>query len=243
MGEVRTKSLAEQVVERIVDLIADNNLANGDRLPSEKELSELFGVGRSTIREAVSQLQNLQVLSVKQGKGTFVKEVSTATLLKSQSPLYRFVDLGRNELHHALDVKKLLQLEIIRLAAKNAAKEDLAELYDCYHRHRSAVESLSVYQFDLEMQSLFAQASGNSILPLALGFVNNFLEKYSSIIADTLDIPEYAGRILEQYRLILRAVESGDGERAAEAMLRHLNTSRTAILASFDIFAAQRRLG
>lgn len=242
MGSVTTRSLAEQVMEKIMDLVAEQRLEPEDRLPTEKELAELFGVGRSTIREAVCQLQNLGVVSVRQGRGTFLQKVSTDTLLKSQDPLSKFVDLERDELQDVMDVRKLLETEIVKLVARRIDDQGIVELRECYRQHREAKDSLSAYERDLEFHMRLASLSGNSILPLTLNLVNSFLERYTSIVAGTLDMPEYSEKILEQHRQILLAIEARDERQAAQAMLRHLNTSQIAVLASFDIFVERRKL-
>lgn len=242
MAEITVRSLSEQVVDGLLKLVDERKLEAGDRLPTEKELSELFGVGRSTIREAIVQLQNLGVLSVQQGKGTFLRKISATSLLKNQDPFYKFVDLERNELRDVMDVRKLLEREIVKLVTNRITEQGLKELRKCHQKYRTAQDPLLAYELDLEFHMLLARLSGNSILPLTLSLVNNFLDRFMPIMARTLELPEYAEKILEQHRQILLAIEAGDEKRATSAMLRHLNTSQMNILASFDIFAEQRRL-
>ena len=70
--KVEKKTLADEVSEQIQKRIALGEMSVGSKLPTEKELSDMYGVGRSTIREAVSVLSNIGLLRVMQGKGTFV---------------------------------------------------------------------------------------------------------------------------------------------------------------------------
>lgn len=236
------QSLAEQVMDKIMDLVAERRLEPGDKLPTEKDLTELFGVGRSTVREAIVQLQNLGVLSVRQGRGTFLKEVSTHTLLENQNPLYKFVDLKREELQDVMDVRKLLETEIVKLVVNRIDDDGIELLQKSLEKHMNANDSFTAYEHDLEFHKLLANMSENSILPLTLNVVLRFLDRYGTIVARTLDIPEYAEKILEQHRQIFLAIQARDEKGAVEAMLRHLNTSQVAILTSFDIFAERKRL-
>ena len=70
--KVEKKTLADEVSEQIQKRIVSGEMSVGSKLPTEKELSDMYGVGRSTIREAVSVLSNIGLLRVMQGKGTFV---------------------------------------------------------------------------------------------------------------------------------------------------------------------------
>ena len=81
---IRRKSLAEEVAELIKKQISEGKLAKGDKLPAEPELMRLFGVGRSTVREAIKMLVNMGYLSVQQGRGTFVENVTETNELFHQ---------------------------------------------------------------------------------------------------------------------------------------------------------------
>ena len=73
---IQKKSLAEEVSSLIREQINDGKLTKGEKLPTEPELMKLFGVGRSTVREAIKMLVNMGYLSVQQGRGTFVESVT-----------------------------------------------------------------------------------------------------------------------------------------------------------------------
>ena len=77
---------------------------------------------------------------------------------------------------------------------------------------------------------------------MTLSLVNSFLERYRPIVAQAFEIPAFAERVLEQHRQIIAAIETGDGEQAAQAMLKHLKMGDMVSLISFDIFAEKRRL-
>ena len=73
---IQKKSLTEEVSSLIREQINDGKLTKGEKLPTEPELMKLFGVGRSTVREAIKMLVNMGYLSVQQGRGTFVESVT-----------------------------------------------------------------------------------------------------------------------------------------------------------------------
>lgn len=242
MKNIWNKSLVEQAVERILDLISERDLEVGDKLPTETELSEILGVGRSTVREAVSRLGNHGVLTVRQGKGTFLNRVTATTLLSGQDPIYRLVDLNRNELQDVMDVRKILEVEVVRRVARRITDNDLAELREYHEKHVEAKNSSLAYTRDIDFHMALARFSGNSVLPQILSLLRNLLNRYTDVVSSTLELPAYAEKILEQHRQILVALEERDEEQAAQAMLRHLTTSQFTVLANYDIFIEQRKL-
>lgn len=242
MSNIKPQSLVEQAVESILNFISERDLEVGDKLPTESELTQLLGVGRSTIREAISRLANHGVLTVRQGKGTFLNRVTANTVLNGQRSLYKLVDLNRDELQDVMDVRKVLEVEVVRRVARRIDDEGLAVLRDYYEKHVEAKNSNLAYSRDIDFHVALARLSGNSVLPQMLVLLRNLLNRYTDIVSSTLDIPEYAEKILEQHRQILVALENRDEEQAAEAMLRHLTTSQFTVLANYDIFMEERKL-
>ena len=118
--KVDQKLLVPQIEDQLMIYIQQEQIDIGSRLPSEHKLSEKFGVGRSTIREAIKSLVTRGVLEVKRGSGTFVKN----TELDKQDPLglSKFEDKYRLAMD-LFDVRILLEPEVAATACKNATKE------------------------------------------------------------------------------------------------------------------------
>src|SRR5215207_9902345 len=115
----------EQIVRQIQEAIRDNALTEGDRLPTERELAETFGVSRSVVREAIKVLSAQGLVESRQGSGLFVRNrpiesVSRAIVL-SVSP-----DLMSVE--RLFEFRKLLEVDAARLAATRATPEQIAAL-------------------------------------------------------------------------------------------------------------------
>ena len=127
---IRRKSLAEEVAELIKKQISEGKLAKGDKLPAEPELMRLFGVGRSTVREAIKMLVNMGYLSVQQGRGTFVENVTETNELFHQR-LKRYV-YERGESAKCGDIEKCIAADICfhKAVARATHNEILSELYD-----------------------------------------------------------------------------------------------------------------
>src|SRR5215471_3153791 len=116
----RRAPLVDQVIEQMRAAIADGDWVVDQRIPPEPELVTALGVGRNTVREAVRALAHAGLLEVRQGDGTFVRATSEIS-----GALRRLVG---EELREVLEVRRTLEVEGARLAAKHRTPEDIAHL-------------------------------------------------------------------------------------------------------------------
>src|SRR5262249_43539251 len=119
-------SLVDTAVARIREVIEQGRLRAGDRLPTEAELSEQLGVSRTVVREAVSQLESLGLLSVQRGRGTFVGNWSSLTSCVEM--LRTTLALSPGELVQFTEFRTALECHAARRAAERATEQDLADL-------------------------------------------------------------------------------------------------------------------
>ncbi|MGN1267352.1 MAG: FadR/GntR family transcriptional regulator, partial [Dorea sp.] len=119
------KSLGEKTEDKLMKYILEQPVNPGQKIPNEFELAEMFGVGRSTIREAVKGLVSRGILEVRRGSGTYV--INTCYL--EEDPL----GFGKIENKYRLslelfDVRLMIEPEIAALACRNATEEELVHL-------------------------------------------------------------------------------------------------------------------
>lgn len=119
--QLSKKSLAEELAGRLQGQFMSGKFEVGEKLPPEPELMQIFGVGRSTVREAVRILSNMGFLKVRQGAGTFVER-----LTPPDEPMER--RLGRADLHDLDEVRKILEVAIAEKAAERRTAHDAAVL-------------------------------------------------------------------------------------------------------------------
>lgn len=157
---IKRLSLADEVVNLLKSKIADGAYAVGDKLPTEPELMELFGVGRSTVREAVRNLSHMGLVRVQQGLGTFVErqKVESETI---SDRLLRAKGIELNE------IRQLLELKIAERAASNRTEEDVEKMKSYLaDRHAMAVANIpgKCIQADINFHLTIAQASKSEVL-------------------------------------------------------------------------------
>ena len=132
-SHLKNKLLAEQVEDQIYHYILDTPIEPGAKLPNEFELGEKFGVGRSTIREAVKLLSSKGIVEVRRGSGTYV--VTTTKGLSDPLGLRSVKDKNRLALD-LVNVRLLLEPGIAAMAARKATEEDIERLRRLCERSR-----------------------------------------------------------------------------------------------------------
>lgn len=214
-----SKSAVDIAVDQIIELLQEEGLKDGDRLPNERDLCAKLGVGRSTLREAIGRLTARNVLEVRKGVGTFVSykhgvadDPLGFTLIRDKGRLAR--DL--------LEFRIMIEPRIAAMAAQNATREDIAELeYLC-----SAVDDLiragkPHLDKDRDFHTCIARCSGNIIMPKVLPIIHG---------AIGLFIEETGGALREEtmrtHRAVLNAIRAHDANAASDAMYLHLIYNR-----------------
>ena len=154
------KSLAEEVADKLKEQIGSGIYRPGDRLPVEPELMKMFGVGRSTIREAVKLLTHFGILRVQQGVGTFVEKADSANETVRQR-------LKRAKEQEVDEIRQLIELKIAEKAALNRSQSDLRKIRRELARRKKAAEEKSLndcIDADIDFHLAIAIAAGNEIL-------------------------------------------------------------------------------
>ena len=123
--KVSKKLLGSQVEDELMNYILQEPIEIGQKIPNEFELAEMFGVGRSTIREAVKGLVSKGILEVRRGSGTFV--ISTYTMEDDPLGLSKFEDKFKLALE-LFDVRLMIEPEIAALACDYAEPEEKERL-------------------------------------------------------------------------------------------------------------------
>jgi len=157
--QIQRKTLAQEVADRLIEGISSDEYAIGEKLPIESELMKIYGVGRSSIREAIKFLSIQGILSVQQGVGTFVVSKNAHETLDSQ--------MNKAQIEEVQEVRSLLDSKIAAKAAINRTEEDLETIKKYLNlRTRFAEENLAkeCYQADINFHLAIAESCGNNLL-------------------------------------------------------------------------------
>ena len=219
--EILTKSenfnIQKDIISKIRDLINFKNLEPGDKLPSERMLSEKFEVSRSNVREAIQKLEFYGLLKSIPQSGTFVANIGVIAMNGMIEDILR---LEEPEFKSLVETRILLELKTARLAALRRTDEDLAQINDALEAYKNKViNGEDAVQEDLLFHLAIAKASGNStmntfMLIIIPEIITNF-EKYH--VCDS----SLAQEGIKEHEDIYNAILIQDSKLAKEKMKIH----------------------
>jgi len=210
----------QEVLLKINELIEVDQLKVGDRLPSERELAERLRVGRSSVREALRALELLGLISTRRGEGTFIQDHTSHRLVEI---LAFFILRNQKSKNDLLEMRKIIELQAVKLAAERIKAEQLSQLEELVEESE---KKIAMGKLPLEEDYLFHQT-------IALATDNSLLFKIWQPIADygrtvlkeSLERsgrPEYS---LFEHKKIFEALRDRNAEAAEQQMKLHLGKS------------------
>jgi GntR family transcriptional repressor for pyruvate dehydrogenase complex len=213
----REPRLSDKVAELLFDTIIARRLSPGDRLPSERELGELFGVSRTVVREAVRALAAKGLIDVRTGSGLRVAAVGASTVTESIGLYLRGGRLQYDKVH---EVRALLEVEIAGLAAERASEEAINRLrVNCDDLERALDGDVEVAsRLDLEFHREIAAATDNELYVVLLDSIG---EALLEVRRENLRI-DAGSKTIKAHREIYESIASHDPAAARDAMARHL---------------------
>src|SRR5262249_41422987 len=212
----RKQTLVERVAEQLMEEIDRQQLPPGSRLPSEREIVQRLGVGRSTVREALNGLALVGVIEIHHGKGVFVADAPK----DHQAPREIGAALARSLTQELLEAREPVESEIARLAAKRRTPSDLAELQDTLERHEQLLsENRSAAKYGALFHRQLADAAHNQVLA---SFVNSIQRQLIERGNRLEELPGYREWELAEHKEIFEAIRSGDPDGAAARLHQHL---------------------
>lgn len=227
LGVTPVRSAYQQIADQLRGLIVSGELAPGDRLPSEPELGQAFGVGRSTVREALRSLssQNLVYTSRGVNGGTFVADVDPQHISAYLETSLGLLTAGSLTVDELLAVREILEVPAARLAATERTEEELAALRKAVEQEN--VEAGPQHEHPQEFHILLLTCTHNGLLevvtqPIFSVLKNRFLRGNAPA--------SFWQQVCSDHGDIVEAIQRGDADTAGELMQRHLHRLRETYL-------------
>lgn len=210
------ESVRAQVLEQLRERIIDGIWNPGEKLPSENDLAQSFGVSRITVREALQKLSAMGLLETRHGEGTFVKRLSADAYL---NPLLPMIALDRPDLRDVLEYRRMMEVGTVELAAARATEQDIAELEAIYDRMLQETDRTDSFaDDDLEFHLALARASGNAVVYKVNEIIRSILTTSMRNIVHELG----TGDGVRYHGAILAAVKARDAAEAKRLMAEHV---------------------
>ncbi|HHY69747.1 MAG TPA: FadR/GntR family transcriptional regulator [Bacillota bacterium] len=221
----KPNKLTEIITDKIREMIEEGVLKPGDKLPTEKELCEGFGVGRSSVREALQGLEYMGLIESRPGVGRFLSSDSDV-LLNSEN--WRLT-LDQASVFELMEARRILEVSAVELAAQRATDEVIANLENILDVMREVMDSDMdlFFEKELELHLALAAACENSVLTELINSLIRKVSKHSERFLRTL--PYTFERTVDQFDAIIKALKEGDPVLAREKMDEHLDLVRYAL--------------
>lgn len=219
----RRQLLGDQLYGQILDQIVSGRLEEGEKLPTEKEISAMFGVSRPVVRDALNRLRADGLVQARQGSGTYV-------LRRPSDRLKTFANSAdMAALLRCFEVRIPLEAAAAALAAERRTASQLARIEKIFDRMKGDVKTGHItIDNDLSFHAAIAEATGNEFFPGVLKHLHGSVAGFMDV---SLNITRTGSReriqeVLKEHTIILEAIQAREQDAAEVAMRFHLGQSR-----------------
>lgn len=212
-------TIADSVAQQIKQLILDQKLRPGDRLPSQRDLANQLRVGRPAIREALMKLESMGLVQVSHGRNTIVKRADLESLLVNISPV---LEITETEVVPLLEAKQIIETRCAELAADRATPSAIEQMSDCLKLMEKYRNNPTKYaKADYEFHLVVVTSAGNPIINEVMKIIGRMIWK---AIEKTVLGSGLTGRdvAMEYHHRIYEAIRDKDGALAAKQVHDHL---------------------
>jgi GntR family transcriptional repressor for pyruvate dehydrogenase complex len=218
LARIERTSIKDQTLDRLKRFILSANVKTGQRLPSERELAERLGVGRSSVREALKVLETVGLVEIRIGDGTYVTSQAGASFGRT---LGFELAAWSGALMEIMDARLLIEVAAARAAAARCTDTDLAALQNEVERMEASIHSdpPTYLASDMQFHRLIGHATHN---PLIAQVITNLVDMLERLLEEANEFP--AGLLNEgesSHRAVLQALQQHNPDAAARAMHLH----------------------
>ncbi len=209
--------LYEGIIKQLLDLIKSGELKPGDKLPTERDLAIQLNVSRTAIREALRTMEMMGFISSKVGAGTYIKKITMDNVIE---PFSGILSQDKKLIIELIDVRMLLESEVVKLAAEKINDEKIAAIENSLKLMEEEIREGGIgLKGDNAFHNALAEAAENTALSKILSMCGDLL---SSTREATLKIPGQPVKTIQDHRQIFEAVRAGDKKNAVIFMKEHL---------------------
>ncbi|WP_425099255.1 transcriptional regulator NanR [Tropicibacter sp. S64] len=229
--KITRRKLSDQVLDRLQALITSGELKPGDAMPSERALMARFGVGRPAVREALQSLHNSGLITISHGERSRVNAIDADLVLSQSDTIARLLlSSSPGNLQHLKQARQMFELGMVRLAAQQASREDIADLRRLVDQQRAHLGNAEAFvSADMAFHTKLAQISGNPIMAAVSGAMLAWLFEYHGALLHWSGKEEVT---LAEHARIVDLIAARDTEGAVAEMARHLARAQ-------DVFEAR----
>ena len=219
----RTK-LYEEIEDVLLASIIQGEIAVGEKLPTERILAQSLNVNRSTIREALSKLESLDLVEIRHGDGAYAKNYLESGNLELIREMIKLDKPNREGIIRALlEMRTIIAPEMAFTAAQNRTEEHVGRLEEVLYSDTG----LSIVEKDIRVHHIIALASGNILYLVLLNFSNKFMRDYGYLYFEDEENRE---RSLKFHEDMYHAIKAHDAAESREIMRDVMQYSQNAVV-------------
>jgi DNA-binding FadR family transcriptional regulator len=226
-SSIRKQRAYEQVLEQIVGLISAGELRPGDRLPPERVLSEMLGISRPSLREALRVLDAMGIIDARTGNGAGAGTVISDEPGDSLFTLMRLhLALSHFPVEDFLEVRRILETWTVRRAAAVRTDADIAALKSLVAAmDKSVSDREAFFALDAEFHILIARIAGNNLVSYLMQAIRDAMTQEMNKLSDAWGNWEDLGAIaMSDHKRIVNSIAKGNTDAAERALADHLST-------------------
>jgi len=225
---IKREPMATQVARKLVEYLLSGAIEPGTRMPSERQLAEAFGVGRSAMREAIKALSLIGLVEVRQGDGTYLRKADSALL---PEVIEWGLLLGERRTMDLVEARQEIEIVLAGLAARRRTEQDIEDLTRMLGRMEQATAVATFVEADVQFHMRLAETAGNLALRDIHASIQALLRTWISrvLAAPGSRVPSYLEHVP-----ILEAIVSGDPHAAQLAMEAHMVSAAGRLQATFE---------
>lgn len=216
--------LYEEIEDVLLAGIIRGEIAVGEKLPTERLLAKSLNVNRSTIREALSKLESLDLVEIRHGDGAYAKNYLESDNLELIREMIKLDKPNREGIIRALlELRTIIAPEMAFRAAGNRTEEHIGRLEEVIHSDTG----LSIVEKDIQVHHIIALASGNILYLVLLNFSNKFMRDYGYLYFED---EENRKRSLKFHEDMYHAIKAKDSVNARKVMRDVMQYSEDAVI-------------
>jgi DNA-binding FadR family transcriptional regulator len=220
------RKLSDEVFDRLTKMIAESTYAPGDRLPSERDLMELFGVGRPAVREAMQSLEKMGMISINHGERARVASPTVFGVISQiDQAAHHLLTVSPQSLESLREARIFFEVGMVRLAAEKAKPDDVRRLREALEQQRAQYgeDTKKFVRADMNFHTTIASIFGNPVLEAVSKAMLGWLASFQPGFLHWIGKEHHT---LEEHEGILEQIEAGNVDEAADAMIDHLRRAR-----------------
>jgi GntR family transcriptional regulator, transcriptional repressor for pyruvate dehydrogenase complex len=232
---IKRTRIPEEIADRIRLLILDGTFPSGRPLPSERVLAGRFGVSRGSIRDGLRMLETIGLLESRHGQGTFPRELTVDRLV---APLASVLTYRRDLQDELMDVRRMFEPAVARVAAARVTDADLADLGRVLEAQRRKIRAgQSAIVEDTAFHAVLARSTRNRVVVRIMETLNDLLVESRTLALKQEGRPQGS---LNGHEAVVAALREHDGEGAARAMREHIDYIGGLLQGVQDLVAVDR---